>query len=106
MATPAAGRLSTTICWPSCSDIFAATRRITVSVGPAAASATTRRTGRVGYESSAACAAWSATTAQAVDMVALIRSIVYLVQRQTQSCHAGALLGHASPDCGLGRPDT
>src|SRR5688572_14318877 len=76
MAPPAAGRLSTTICWPNCSDTFAATRRITVSVGPAAARATTRRTGRVGYVGSAAYAVCGTATAKAITTAAaLINSI-------------------------------
>src|SRR4029453_16437310 len=41
-------RLSTTICWPSDSDTFCATRRASWSGAPPAASATTSRIGRFG----------------------------------------------------------
>src|SRR5688572_18641961 len=53
---PAPGRLSTIQFWPMSSAIFGATMRAVASAPPPGANGTTRRTGRVGYAESAACA--------------------------------------------------
>src|SRR6476469_6019338 len=97
MLPVAPGRLSTTNCWPKLSASFWATMRPTVSDAPPGDCGINRRTGRVGYRVSAACA----TAGENESNIAAVKQHADACARYTQSpCVTRTLNNYVSP-CGV-----